>query len=60
VLACALSAVFATAGLALSYALNLASGAAIIVVGALAYAVSPLVARAATKAAALWRQTPSD
>jgi zinc transport system permease protein len=42
-LSCLLSAAFALIGLALSYALNLASGAAIIVVGALAYALSPLL-----------------
>jgi zinc transport system permease protein len=45
VLSCLLSAAFALAGLALSYWLNLASSAAIIVVGAAAYAASPLVRR---------------
>ena len=45
VLACLLSAAFALLGLALSYALNLASGAAIIAVGAAAYFLAPLVRR---------------
>lgn len=46
VLACLLSAAFALLGLALSYALNLASGAAIIAVGAAAYFLTPLAQRA--------------
>lgn len=50
-LSCGLSAAFALAGLALSYWLNLASGAAIIVVGAAAYAVSPLLQRMLHRAA---------
>jgi zinc transport system permease protein len=42
-ISCILSAAFTLAGLALSYWLNLASGAAIIVVGAVAYLAVPLM-----------------
>jgi len=45
ILACLLSAAFAWLGLALSYVLNLASGAAIIMVGAAAYFLLPLARR---------------